>query len=92
MLSKVKWPVEVDHGFKRNKGFLRLEEDSGKGQAAVRIAQSSGVAQFGAEIAWKKRKVDQRRSLGFASRRYGRHLSRPRLWSELWLGLWQQGG
>lgn len=57
----MKWPVEVGHECKRNKGFLRLEEDSGKGQAAVRIAQSSGVAQFGAGIAWKEREVGQRR-------------------------------
>lgn len=56
----MKWPVEVGQGRKRDKGFLRLEETSVKGQVAV------SVAQFGAEIAWKEREVGQRRSLGFA--------------------------
>ena len=62
----MKRPKELGHGHKRNKGFLRLEEDSGKGRVVVRVAQSSGVAQLGAEIAWKEKEVGQRSSLGFA--------------------------
>lgn len=36
--------MEMGYGCKKNKGFLKLEEDSGKGQVVMRVAQSSRVA------------------------------------------------
>ena len=58
--------MEMGYWCKKNKGFLKLEEDSGKGQVVMRVAQSSRVAQCQTEIVWKERAVGQRRSLRFA--------------------------
>lgn len=66
MLSKVKWPMEAGGGFKRSKDFLKLDEDFGKGGAAVRVNQSSGMAQIGLVISGR-RSLTQRRSLGLRS-------------------------
>lgn len=46
--------MEVGHGCKRGKGFLKLEEAFGKGQFAGRVNQSSGGTRFEVEIKQKE--------------------------------------